>query len=81
MSPSSTAVFAHDDHLAAGVITAAHAQGRRVPDEALQLTTVRQPFQESGLTAAQTLLRHLTDPKTPIQHTQLQLSLIKRNTT
>ena len=63
-----TAVFAADDTLAAGVMRAAHSLGLAVPEdlavvgfddgelaEALGLTTVRQPLEESGRAAAELL--------------------------
>src|SRR5262249_4184848 len=59
-----------DDTLAAGVVRAAHELGLAVPSdvavvgfddgelaEALGLTTVRQPLEESGRTAMELLLR------------------------
>ncbi|MFI8849155.1 LacI family DNA-binding transcriptional regulator [Streptomyces sp. 891-h] len=88
-----TAVFAHDDCLAAGVLRAARERGLRVPDdlavvgfddgdfaEALDLTTVRQPFRESGRLAAQILLDRIREPDRPIQHTRLELSYVSRAT-
>ncbi len=66
-----TAIFAANDQMAYGVLSAADAQGLRLPDElavvgfddtvasALMrpaLTTVKQPFQEMGKRAAETLL-------------------------
>ncbi|MGP3988457.1 LacI family DNA-binding transcriptional regulator [Streptomyces sp. 3N207] len=88
-----TAVFAHDDYLAAGVLRAARACGLRVPDdlavvgfddgdfaEALELTTVRQPFRESGRVATQILLDRVREPDRPIQRTRLELSYVRRGT-
>ena len=67
-----TAVFAYDDLLAAGVLKAARERGIPVPDRlavvgfdgtdlarALDLTTVRQQFEDSGRLAARTLLEQL----------------------
>ena len=64
-----TAVFAHNDLLASGILSAARRLGLRVPDdvaivgfndtdiaEALGLTTVRQPFERSGEVAMEILL-------------------------
>ena len=64
-----TAVFAHNDLLASGILHAAHRLGLRVPDdlaivgfndtdiaEAIGLTTVRQPFERSGELAMGMLL-------------------------
>ncbi|MBO8193420.1 LacI family DNA-binding transcriptional regulator [Streptomyces oryzae] len=88
-----TAVFAHDDYLAAGVLRAARARGLRIPGdlavvgfddgdlaEALDLTTVRQPFRESGRVAAQILLDRVREPDRPIQSTRLELSYVRRGT-
>jgi len=64
-----TAVMAHHDLLAVGVLLAARDHGLRVPEdvavmgfddgeaaEAADLTTVRQPFEESGTAAVNVLL-------------------------
>jgi LacI family transcriptional regulator len=72
--PRPTAVFAADDTLAAGVMRAAHELGLAVPGdvavvgfddgdlaEALGLTTVRQPLEESGRTAMELLLRRIDE--------------------
>jgi LacI family transcriptional regulator len=63
------AVMAHHDLLAVGVLLAARDRGLRVPEDlavmgfddgeaaaAADLTTVRQPFEESGSTAVSVLL-------------------------
>lgn len=88
-----TAVFAHDDILAGGVMKAAREKAISVPEdlaiigfddsdlaEPLGLTSVRQPLEESGEIAAQTLLAHLANPKRSLQHITLKLSLVKRET-
>jgi DNA-binding LacI/PurR family transcriptional regulator len=62
-------VMAHHDLLAVGVLLAARDRGLRVPEDlavmgfddgeaaaAADLTTVRQPFEESGSTAVSVLL-------------------------
>jgi LacI family transcriptional regulator len=85
-----TAVFAADDTLAAGVLRAAHVLGLAVPAdlavvgfddgepaEALDLTTVRQPLEESGRAAMEMLLRRLNGAGTPREVT-LGLSLVCR---
>jgi DNA-binding LacI/PurR family transcriptional regulator len=85
-----TAVFAADDTLAAGVMRAAHELGLAVPDdlavvgfddgelaEALDLTTVRQPLEESGRTAAELLLQRLDGPGTS-RSIALRLELVAR---
>lgn len=89
-----TAIFAHDDLFASGVLRAAHHRGVRVPHdlavvgfddtelaEHLELTTVRQPFEESGEVATEMLLAQLRDPKRSLQQVTLKLTLIERATT
>ncbi|GAA2985401.1 LacI family DNA-binding transcriptional regulator [Streptosporangium longisporum] len=87
-----SAVFAADDTLAAGVLRAAGDLGLAVPGdlavvgfddgdlaEALDLTTVRQPLEDSGRTAMELLLRRLERPGTARQ-VMLELHLITRGT-
>jgi DNA-binding LacI/PurR family transcriptional regulator len=87
-----TAVFAASDTLAAGVLRAARELGLAVPAdvavvgfddgelaEALDLTTVRQPLEESGRTAMELLLRRIDGPGAPREVT-LQLELAERGT-
>nr|BAU79606.1 transcriptional regulator, LacI family [Polymorphospora rubra] len=89
-----TAIFAHDDLIAVGVLKAARERGLRVPDELavvgfddsdvaepLGLTTVRQPLEESGTIAIQTLLDQLSDPDRSMRHIVLRLTLVERDTT
>jgi DNA-binding LacI/PurR family transcriptional regulator len=89
-----TAIFAHDDVLASGVLHAARDRGLHVPQELavvgfddselaehLGLTSVRQPFEESGRVAAETLLAQLREPARTLQHVTLKLVLIERETT
>ncbi len=89
-----TAIFAHDDVLASGVLRAARGRGLHIPDELavigfddselaehLGLTSVRQPFEESGRVAGETLLAQLRDPARTLQHVTLKLTLIERETT
>ena len=89
-----TAVFAHDDLLAAGVLQAARSRGLAVPGQlavvgfddsdvamALGLTTVRQPFEESGRAGIRALLDQMTNAGAPSRHTMLRLSLVQRATT
>jgi DNA-binding LacI/PurR family transcriptional regulator len=89
-----TAVFAYDDVLAAGVLRAARQRGIRVPEElavvgfddsevaeALDLTTVRQPFEESGRAGVQMLLERMQNPAASRRHTELRLTLVSRATT
>jgi DNA-binding LacI/PurR family transcriptional regulator len=89
-----TAIFAHDDVLASGVLRAARERSLHIPDELavvgfddselaehLGLTSVRQPFEESGRVAGETLLAQLRDPARTLQHITLKLTLIERETT
>lgn len=84
------AVFASDDMLAAAVLRAAHHRGLRTPEDVavvgfddsdvarvLDLTTVRQPLEESGSIALRLLLEHIRG-SAPIQATTLELQLIRR---
>ena len=89
-----TAIFAHDDALAGAVVRAARDRGLRVPDdlavvgfddgelaEQLGLTTVRQPFEESGRIATETLTAQLARPSSPARQISLELVLVPRDTT
>jgi len=89
-----TAIFAHDDLLASGVMEAARQLGLSVPEdlaiagfndseiaEPLGLTTVRQPFEESGEVAMGMLLDQLADPAVSRRDVTLGVSLIQRATT
>lgn len=88
-----TAVFAHDDLLAAATLQAAHELGLDVPTDlavvgfddsevaaALGLTTVQQPFEGSGQVAAKTLLDRMANPSLPTRTTVLDLALVHRTT-
>lgn len=89
-----TAIFAHDDALAGGVLRAARQRGLRVPGDLavvgfddmdlaayLGLTTVRLPFEESGAVALEILTAHLHDPQRSVRQVTLKLTLIERETT
>lgn len=89
-----TAIFAHDDLLASGILKAAREMGLQVPDELavvgfndadlaepLGLTTVRQPFEESGEVAVQLLLEHIASPAATRRDVSLGVSLVERETT
>jgi len=89
-----TAIFTHDDVLASGVLHAARDRGLGIPDdlaivgfddsdvaEHLGLTSVRQPFEESGQRAAEILLAQLRDDSRSLQHVMLKLTLVERQTT
>ncbi|WP_285688756.1 LacI family DNA-binding transcriptional regulator [Actinoplanes sp. NBRC 103695] len=88
-----TAIMAHHDALAVGVLIEARNRGLRVPQDvavmgfddgeiamAADLTTVRQPFEESGSTALSVLLGHLggSDLRST---TVLDVRLVQRSTT
>ncbi|SNY69892.1 LacI family DNA-binding transcriptional regulator [Paractinoplanes atraurantiacus] len=88
-----SAVMAHHDALAVGVLLAARDRGLRVPDDlavmgfddgeaatAADLTTVRQPFEESGSTALSVLLGHI-DGSDLRSTTVLDVRLVERSTT
>lgn len=88
-----TAVAAHDDVLAVGVLQAAAERGLRVPADlavtgcddgdvaaAVGLTTIRQPFEDSGRLAATTLLE-LMDNDRPTRRTILNQELVVRSST
>jgi LacI family transcriptional regulator len=89
-----TGFFAHDDTLAAGVLKAARLRGLTVPGElavvgfddtdvaqALDLTTVRQPFEESGRAGVQLLLERMQHATGSRRHTELKLTIVARATT
>jgi LacI family transcriptional regulator len=89
-----TAIFAHDDLFASGVLRAARSRGIQIPDELaivgfddseiaehLELTSVRQPFEESGQVAAEMLLAQLRNPTRSLQQVTLKLTLVERATT
>lgn len=85
-----TAVFASDDLLAAAVLAAAHQLGLRVPNDmavvgfddgelaqALDLTTVQQPLEETGRLGLDQLRRQMQE-RGPAQDSVLELSLAVR---
>lgn len=89
-----TAIFAHDDFLASAALRAARDLSLGVPTdveiigfddgklaEAIGLTTVRQPLEESGEVATQLLLAQIDDPGRSVRNVTLELSLIERDTT
>lgn len=89
-----TAVFAHDDVLAVGVLDAARERGLAVPDDVavvgfddldfagyLGLTTVRQPLFESGRLAMRLLQQSISDsPGAVTQTVELPLEVVARRT-
>jgi DNA-binding LacI/PurR family transcriptional regulator len=93
LDPVPTAVVAHHDGLAAGLLAGFRAAGRRVPEDiavvgydgtdlalALDLTTVDQPFAETGRIAAALLLGLLDGTSPSSQHVNLTPTLIVRAT-
>lgn len=92
--PRPRAVFCNDDTLAVGALQAARSAGLRVPQDvavmgfddgdlavAADLTTVRQPFEESGRVAARALLQQMANPGQSPQVIQLPLELVRRAST
>lgn len=88
------AIFSATDLQAIGVIKAVKQMGLRIPDDVavlgfddldiadyMELSTVRQPLDESGRVAAELLFSRMLDTTRPIQHIRLPLSLIERGTT
>jgi LacI family transcriptional regulator len=88
-----TAIFTPSDRQAMGVLKAARERGLTVPGDVavigfddlemadyIGLTTIRQPLEESGRVAVDLLLARLEDRTRPIQHVQLPLSLVVRET-
>lgn len=89
-----TAVVGCRDLVALGALAELRRRGVDVPGElsvagfdddpvaeALGLTTVRHPFEESGRLALRTLRRLLAAPGVPIESQTLQLVLMRRGTT
>lgn len=89
-----TAAFAHHDLLAAGLLKELRAEDVAVPGdiaiigfddgdvaESLELTTVRQPFEESGRVAARLLQEALSAGSSAVQQVSLAVSLVERATT
>jgi LacI family transcriptional regulator len=89
-----TAIFAHDDLLASGVLKAARERGIEVPAglavvgfddselaRALDLTTVRQQFKDSGRLAARMLVEQLQEVPTSRRRFVLGLELVRRSST
>ena len=93
--PLPTAVFAENDLMALGAISAAHAAGLAIPadlsvvgfdgiafgaDVTPPLTTVAQPTAELAATAVRLLLDQLHDAGAPPRQVQLPVSLVVRGT-
>jgi DNA-binding LacI/PurR family transcriptional regulator len=91
---SPTAIFAASDVQAMGVLEAARAMGRRVPEDlavigfddievaaALELTTVRQPLRETGRRGADLLIAAIQGVAAPPAEALTPLTVIQRGTT
>jgi LacI family transcriptional regulator len=89
-----TAIMAHYDDVAIGALHAARDLGLRVPDDvsimgyddgpaavAVDLTTVRQPFMESGAAAVQVLRRQMATGRLIRSVVTLDCHLVVRGTT
>ena len=89
-------MFAACDEVAAGVVEAARAHGRRVPEDlsvvgfddtqlarygSPPLTTVRQPLREMGAVALRTALRMAAGEELDSHHVELATELIVRKST
>ena len=87
------AIFAATDLQAIALIKAARQLKLRVPQDvaiigfdnidvadSFGLTTVHQPLDESGKIAANLLISRLTESSQPIQHIQLPLKIVERET-
>jgi DNA-binding LacI/PurR family transcriptional regulator len=88
-----TAIFAATDLQAIGIMKAAHDLGLRIPQDLavmgfddldvagyMGLTTIRQQLDESGRVAVDLLLARLADTSRSIQHIQLPLTIVERET-
>ena len=92
--PTVTAAICHFDEIAAGVVARMRERGANLPDdlavigyddglvaEALDITTIHQPFRESGEIAARLLLDLLGGEITTPDHVVLRPELKVRGTT
>jgi len=88
-----TAIFSATDLQAMGVLMVARQMGLSVPGdlavmgfddldmaEIMELTTIRQPLDESGRVAVELLLGRITTPTRSLQHVELPLTIIERKT-
>jgi DNA-binding LacI/PurR family transcriptional regulator len=89
-----TAIFAASDIQAVSVLKVARQAHLRIPEdlavvgfddidlaEFMDLTTIRQHLDESGRLAAEILLSRMAEPSRSLQHIDLPLDLIERQTT
>jgi LacI family transcriptional regulator len=88
-----TGIFAATDLQAIGILRAARDLGLRVPQdlsilgfddldvaEYAGMTTISQHLDESGRVAVELLLSRLVDPTRSIQHIQIPLTIVERET-
>jgi DNA-binding LacI/PurR family transcriptional regulator len=88
-----TAIFAATDLQAIAILRTAREVGLRVPQdlailgfdnldlaEYVGLTTISQHLDESGQVAVELLLSRISDPGRPVQHIQLPLTIVERET-
>jgi LacI family transcriptional regulator len=88
-----TAIFASNDSMAFGVMEAARERGLRLPEDLSivgfddipqaahvhpPLTTVRQPLEAMGRTAANLLLKYIANPAAEVERIELPTELIVR---
>ncbi|MFO7166717.1 MAG: LacI family DNA-binding transcriptional regulator [Chloroflexota bacterium] len=88
-----TAIFASNDEMAFGVLEAARMRGLRLPEDLSvigfddipqtahvhpALTTVRQPLEQMGRVAAETLLKLISDPQFVVERIVLPTELVIR---
>jgi LacI family transcriptional regulator len=93
LSEPPTAIFASNDMMAFGVMEAARERGLSLPDDLSiigfddipqaahmhpALTTVRQPIEEIGRSAARLLLKYIAQPTAEIERIELPTELIVR---
>src|SRR5205085_2949739 len=91
--PTTTAIFAHNDAMAIGALSALHDLGLRVPEDCAvvgcddipiaahtipPLTTVHLPLYETGETAMRLLLDLIEHKETEQQRVLLPVHLVKR---
>lgn len=91
--PAPTAIFAYNDFMAVGILSALSQAGTRVPDDValvgyddivyapylqVPLTTIAQQTQEMGVTAARLLMERLAGSERPPQRVVLKPHLVVR---
>jgi LacI family transcriptional regulator len=93
-APNLTGVFAHNDRMAVGAISAIREVGLKIPQDisiigyddtpeaefsSPPLTTIRQPEVELGARAVQVLLRKIEDPTSELEQILMDTELIIRS--